>query len=670
MFAKRLTALSLIVVLMMIAGVGSAQVGNEQLLLLASEWLSIPVGYLEIVNQAEVSFDYLGVEAQRAKLIDTRTGATYDFAIDLDQQVINVEELLDLDREERRNQLGALTPEAYDAVINTAPDEIINVAIWVAGELALPEAPDSDEGLSAGEIDEMLAAIIANHHGEVGDLVGPVAEQLVQLGADPESDFLAPTIRVGLTPDQLLQVAQWPEVEEVSLIHETESFMEHARRAVHANVVNSRGYTGINLNAGYPIKIGVIEQLGYIDIGHPFIDMSTVTYDQTWPCRPELSDPEHHGDHPAHVVSAIKSIHSPHRGVATDSEIWLGVACRLPNGPEQEGIPPFVLDIMKTRLSDRAVNMISRVLNLSWGSRADTMDQMSRHYDTLVRNLMVTTVIAAGNGFPLPNFFFGCDPDIVGTPANAYNAITVGSYKDHNTTDCNDDTISSCLSWYNPSSLNKDRIKPEVAAPGEGIYVVSNRSPWIVEANGTSISAPIVSGLAALLMSRQAKLMWKPEAVKALLMASAINNIEGIERLSTKDGAGGVHAEAADNILTGSVGGWEDWYVSPSNTQVHIKKLQLGEQNLTLKAALAWSTDPSYKHYARTPSIDLDLYLYAPDGTLVSESTSYDNTYEVVQFDTRGLAGEYTLKVVTHRCNSSSRVALAWFHAWLPPYLS
>jgi serine protease AprX len=134
----------------------------------------------------------------------------------------------------------------------------------------------------------------------------------------------------------------------------------------------------------------------------------------------------------------------------------------------------------------------------------------------------LTVVVAAGNG--------GSDPMSIGVPANNPYVITVGAFTDNFTPeDWNDDYITP----FSAAGPTLDGfVKPDVVAPGA--HMVSTMLPWTYvvrhhEANkvsdtyfemaGTSQSAGVVSGVAALILSKHPEL--SPDQVKHRIMATA-----------------------------------------------------------------------------------------------------------------------------------------------------
>jgi len=133
----------------------------------------------------------------------------------------------------------------------------------------------------------------------------------------------------------------------------------------------------------------------------------------------------------------------------------------------------------------------------------------------------LVVVVAAGNEGPNNNGFSSL--------AAAETAITVGSIYDGDTVDRSDDSISD-FSNRGPRADDgdNDRIdefKPDVCAPGQDIWSAMHANSVIVKASGyteksgTSMAAPHIAGLAALLLEANPTL--SPEEVKNIIRETA-----------------------------------------------------------------------------------------------------------------------------------------------------
>jgi serine protease AprX len=134
----------------------------------------------------------------------------------------------------------------------------------------------------------------------------------------------------------------------------------------------------------------------------------------------------------------------------------------------------------------------------------------------------ITVVAAAGN--------HGTDSDAVShAPGNDPYVITVGGLDDMGTRTRDDDAVAS---WSSRGATQDGYPKPDIYAPGA--HIVSNLAPGsafaslcpdcvvsgeYIRAGGTSMSAPVVSGVAALVVQRNPNLT--PDQVKRLIVRTA-----------------------------------------------------------------------------------------------------------------------------------------------------
>jgi len=147
-------------------------------------------------------------------------------------------------------------------------------------------------------------------------------------------------------------------------------------------------------------------------------------------------------------------------------------------------------------------------------------------------------------------------------------------------------------------------------------------------------------------------------------MASAKWNVEGDRRLSDRDGAGGVDATAADNSLlnnrmTGILLHQDDL---PHDIPFEVTVAE------RIRVAITWQSHPSsgeWWQFWRTDPLraDLDLTIYAPNGSLVTGSYSFDNSYEIVEF-TASMVGTYKARISEARWddgNPYEYVGFGWY---------
>ena len=128
-----------------------------------------------------------------------------------------------------------------------------------------------------------------------------------------------------------------------------------------------------------------------------------------------------------------------------------------------------------------------------------------------------TTNFAGNNGEDI----CGSYDTIINCPGIAQNVITVGA------TDDTDNLASFSSTGQTPDG----RLKPEIAAPGVDIASLQAAgtlmpgsvvvSPGIVNASGTSMAAPHISGVAALILEKNPNLT--PAQVRTLIINNGVD---------------------------------------------------------------------------------------------------------------------------------------------------
>ena len=257
-----------------------------------------------------------------------------------------------------------------------------------------------------------------------------------------------------------------------------------------------------------------------------------------------------------------------------------------------------------------------------------------------------------------------------------WNVLAVGASDNKENSAWSDDEMWGDSCWVNPSGTDRD--KPEVAAPGVNIRAIQlNRN--LATLTGTSAAAPQVAGLAALLINRSSQLSSWPESLRAILMASAINNVDGPSGIPTgqdqKDGAGVIDAALADAIAkthwtsaTSPCTGPCWWGVSINNTDFPVGgnlyryfNVSKGER---VRASISWWSNVNCPDSANCLidrlDTDLNLAILDPNGQPVAYSASWGNNYELVDFIAE-MSGTYKIDVIKARADDySNYLGIAW----------
>jgi serine protease AprX len=239
-----------------------------------------------------------------------------------------------------------------------------------------------------------------------------------------------------------------------------------------------------------------------------------------------------HGTHVAGIIagngnnrSKSDSLHGKYVGVAPEADL---ISVKVADDDGEATIVDviyglqFVVDF-KDKYNIRVVNL-SLESSVAESYKTDPLDAAA---EAAWFNGIVV-VAAAGNR--------GTDPNAVSyAPGNDPFVISVGAVDDQGTSDLADDKLAT---WSSRGKTQDGYDKPDVLAPGSGI--VSTLAPnsefasmcptcirdgEYIRAGGTSMSAPMVSGLVAIMLEDRPTLT--PDHVKGMLMESG-RNVPGV----------------------------------------------------------------------------------------------------------------------------------------------
>jgi uncharacterized repeat protein (TIGR01451 family) len=166
------------------------------------------------------------------------------------------------------------------------------------------------------------------------------------------------------------------------------------------------------------------------------------------------------------------------------------------------------------------------IVNCSWGS-ASGSDERFRPDVAALRSAGILPVFSAGNDGP--------SPYTIGSPASYPESLAVGAV--------DQDRYTALFSSRGPSLWNE--IKPEVSAPGVDILSTFPGSGYAT-ADGTSMAAPHVAGIAALLL--QANPSLTPDEIEEIIKTTA--DPLGTLHPNNDTGWGSVNAFAAGLRVT------------------------------------------------------------------------------------------------------------------------
>jgi len=593
-----------------------------------------------------------GSKVYWAKVWDNATGNVYEVVLDEALRPVNAAEAETMAEELYFARYGKLSESLHGVLQALAPEETVEVAISLVapGDLGVARPTAEEEGIFSEEALEALwAERISTYQQEVASLEQPFVDELAAAGY--EVTYVSPDtplVIVRMPKSAVLALSEHPAVSEVWDTKVVEEEIDKVKRAVKATKIWGLGATGKG------IKVGVSEVGAKARAANPYLSL-------VWNASYSSCGYSDHGTAVAGIIGTFKATDTVYRGMAFRSKLYYYGSCI------------GYWDRMKTgweKLRKKGVE----VINSSWGADNNrVVDYTDKEIDTYVRNYGKFMVKSAGNRAAGSGCYY-TDGNVT-NPGLGYNVMTVGNFDHKRTATWTDDTMKdTCSSFRDPKSKKGDREKPEVAAPGTNVKSTLNKtsSPWIGTAgSGTSYAAPVVSGLAADLMQKQTGLKGWPEAVKAVIMASARNTVKqsysgangkGLH-MSERAGAGGVDFEAAYNIAAKTRGTWKKKTVyystfsasstssafAPEATNKYFYYNVYWKKGKKVRVALAWDTNPAKTKYNSTsqPSSDLDLRVFKGTSKK-AHSSSYDNTFEVLQFTTPS-AGTYQVRVYRKR---------------------
>ena len=339
-------------------------------------------------------------------------------------------------------------------------------------------------------------------------------------------------------------------------------------------------------------------------------------------------------------LSGSRSDHSENvtgilRGVSPESYIYCRSGYTLPTSNDISGYNG------NPRIYIQTHSHGSSITNRSYTSR-------DKDFDNHVYNRDISVFAAAGNR----KTYDGTIYYNVTSPGRALNIITVGNYNDST------ENISS-TSCYTDSNTNSE--KPELVAPGQNIRAGGHTM------SGTSMATPHAAAFAADLMSKYTWLQLRPSWVKGLMLSGATNDIDGgVEKV----GVGGI--DFYRSYYNGKLILWrgnnnsfsyfdsKDNY--PNNGRIDWD-VQLSSGKKT-RVVITWLNRGSYVYDNQKIGMDIDLYVYDPDGNRVGYSGSISNPYEKIDF-VPTKSGKYRVSIKRYKNSDiSSDLDLAAVVNW------
>lgn len=345
------------------------------------------------------------------------------------------------------------------------------------------------------------------------------------------------------------------------------------------------------------------------------------------------------GDHPTYVAA----IAAGRDGIAPNAEIY-SASGRYNN--------EFWAYNSTGALSnfEALINSGVRVINCSWGIRDDYRyvsnttnyySSFEKYIDNIIATSKVTVVWSSGNE----------DDEPIRCPALAFNCITVNGFMNN---------IINDYSYIHRSGC----FKPDVIACSLD--------------NGTSVAAPVVSGMIALMYEYKPNLMTHPELVKAILLASVHEKIQTAyvngsttsinenltNGLTDRQGAGVPNLYRMISIVAQHSYGYGIFNSTNGYTRdIPILQPKYGASKINVSMAYL-QTDVTASN--PTTCDDYDISLLNSSFTTKNSSKSTSST-EMIYCNMSNTDNRYTLKIKRYESSSSPMIHMSevrYGYAW------
>jgi len=574
-----------------------------------------------------------GRYVEMMKASDRRTGAPQTLAFDETGARVDPDGIMEGILRARVSRFGKLD-EDLDRVLRQTPErKPVHVAIWAStGDDLDPTDKSPDQRLDDGALEQFKT--------RRSEVLRPATEQLFEevrkLARQVEMDAAAPVVYARLTKQAIRRLEKSERVAAIFL-YDPRGFddLDDSIEIANSDDVHALGARGLG------VRVAVWERgpdsVNDLDIEDRF------------------ETPGSMSSHSRLVHGIIKNVepNQPH-GHAPDCDLYSANS--------------YDLAALRWAVVDENCTVINQSFH-----REEEQTSGSLSFDDVYKDWLVlrppypTIVQAAGNS--------GDDDEYVNH--KGYNSLTAANH--------NDDAsgLSGSSVFRNPDATHADRELPEISGNGTGVNAVNTGN------SGTSFASPAVAGVAAILQGEEPVLRSWPEGCRALLLAGASRNItdstwwQDISAgVDGADGSGAVNALESYRIVQARVGrnkaasrrGWDIGVLGDGDIgsngfatftyKVLVPSWRFGPRHV--KVALAWNSKvKELSIFGMTIPLssrleqDLDLKIYDSGGALVAHAQSWDNSYEIAEFDARH-GEEYTIRIRRYSGTGWTWYGIAW----------
>lgn len=276
--------------------------------------------------------------------------------------------------------------------------------------------------------------------------------------------------------------------------------MNNVRSSLDIDSIHKKGITGEG------VTIAVIDTGVYSE--HRDLKKNVICFNDIIQRRMNPYDDNGHGTHVAGIIAGTgETSNGLYKGIAPDARLVVIKALNR----KGKGKAVNVLNAFDWILKNRKTYNI-RIVNISVGTIPGSTEEEEFENKNLIAgveelwNSGIIVIVAAGNNGP--------DNGTITIPGISPKVITVGMVEDVGDTCCS----SGNCSGRGPANCI---MKPEIVAPGGDIISCSGSYNGYASKSGTSMATPIVTGVVALLISKNRDMTNKD--VKKTLMKNAID---------------------------------------------------------------------------------------------------------------------------------------------------
>lgn len=554
---------------------------------------------------------------------------------------------------------GGISDELYDVMENSTTQDLIPVDIWITScnideienqvkttigynktDITAPydranlDTPIKNE-YTADQVDLYIATERQMYSDCQLEQTNAFIQECLniknlQVAYNSDDIFIsqyAPLIRVELTKDEIIQIAEKNNVEEIcySPDVEIEDETDVSIPLIHGD------YTRDSLAlTGSGVKIGQIEP-GEPDRSQSFFTSSNIFYN--------TSKSRNYMDHANNVAAImVANNYNGYQGIVPDAKLYSAYSSSTSDWYEQV---------------EWLINQNVNVINMSAGTNSGgTYGTRDKWVDHIAINHSVHFVKSAGN-----------NQGAITNPGMAYNAITVGGIDDNNTLNQSDDSIYSSSSYVEAAGYTN---KPDLCAPAQNIDTADSFGH-----SGTSFAAPHVTAVVAQLCQEKPALKIMQSTVKSIITAGISHSTLSFESSSNQFdemGAGCVDASEAFYVAHNIRYVHSTFGANSGNNITHTYTLNVNPNDGVVRVSLNWLkySDISGTHSSSAPTLgtlaDLDLKIYDKNDNFVKASASTYNNTEILKFTPNVSLAPYKIKVT--QFSDSDRAVLysvAWY---------